>query len=457
MSDFSVISVADEGDSHQRFSRTLVSRTAIAIKLATMHALDNAAMISPVSLLVETIGQGCDESGTLVLQIAGDNFFLNGEVIKLDFSSYEAAQTLRNLLNRVGAQEISFLEAINPVALREFLGAYQTHSRSATPDAMLKEQFAAIRLRTITQAEHDALAPSLDPKRLLLRSYAHLALIIEGQLALLRQKKPARMARIRRAIHGLADAAIENESLLMGLTRFEAFSGKVHFHLTATTALTLLLMRRLDLDKAVFSEACLAAALHDFALDEIPAPKGEKETAEEEEAIRRVPIRTLVRLTSGILGADALERLAATYEVVSKPAPGNTAFGHLIAVPCVFDRLTHPTPPRKGVLPDLALRLLFNQAGQRFDDRVVKLFGAMMGLYPVGSTVKLNTGELALVVQASSLPAGFARPRIKIFQTAKGAAADFLVDLMAKGEERQIVSSVAPSEVKLNIPQFLLA
>jgi hypothetical protein len=323
MSDLPLISLAEEGDSHQRFSRMLVSRTAIAIKLATMHALDNAAMVNPINLLVETIGQGCDESGTLVVQVAGDNFFLNGEVIKLDFSSYEAAQTLRNLLNRVGAQELSFLEPINSVALREFLSAYQTHARSSNPDGMLKEQFAAIRLRTITQTEHDALAPSLDPKRLLLRAYAHLALIIEGQLALLRQKKSARMARIRRAIHGLADASVENESLLMGLTRFEAFSGKVHFHLTATTALTLLLMRRLKLDRAVFSEGCLAAALHDFALDEIPPPKGEKETVEEEEALRRVPIRTLVRLTSGILGADALERLAATYEVVSKPSHGH--------------------------------------------------------------------------------------------------------------------------------------
>ena len=95
----------------------------------------------------------------------------------------------------------------------------------------------------------------------------------------------------------------------------------------------------------------MAAALHDFALDEVPAARDERDTREELEALQRVPLRTLLRLTESSLGSDALERLAATYEVTTRPAAGATAFGHLIAVPCVFDRLTRPRPPRKAMLP----------------------------------------------------------------------------------------------------------
>ncbi len=458
---------ADEADAVQKFARALLSRTAIALKLSTMHALDNAAMISPVTNLVETVSQGIDESGTLVLQMVGDNFFLNGEVIKLDFSSYEAGQTLKALLSRVGAHELAYLDTPSPVALRELLAAYQKHARSQVPTAMLQEKFDVFRLRAISKAEQEALAPTLDAKRTLLRAYAHLALIIEGQLQLMKQGKHPRMARVRRAIHGLSDATDGQESLLTALTRFDAFSGAVHFHLASVTALTMLLCRKLALSRAALAEACMAAALHDFALDEVPAPKdatapqggqgSNADTREELEALKRVPLRTLLRLTEAALGSDALERLAATYEVVTRPQPGTTAFGHLIAVPCVFDRLTRPRPPRKAMLPDQALRLLYNQVNTRFDERIVRLFAGVMGLYPVGTTVKLTSGELAIVVQVSGEPATFAKPRVKVFRSAQGQPADYLVDLMAPNEKRGIAGSVDPSEVQINVPQFLLA
>lgn len=457
MSDVEFSLGADEGDAAQRYARGLLSKTAIAIKLCTMHALDNAAMTTPITGLVETVATGVDDAGALVLQVVGDNFYLNGEVIKLDFSSYEAGQTMRQLFGRVGAHELAWLDTPSVVAVREFLGKYQTHARSALPAAMLQEKFDVVRLRAISKAEQEALAPTLDEKRTLLRAYAHLALMIEAQLQLMKQGKHPRMARVRRAIHGLADAAKGQESLLTALTRFDAFAGAVHFHLAATTALTLQLCFKLGLSRATLSEACLAAALHDFALDEVPAPKDEKDTREELEALKRVPLRTLLRLTQASSGSDALERLAATYEVSSRPVPGATAFGHLIAVPCVFDRLTRPRPPRKAMLPDQALRLLYNQVNTRFDERIVRLFAGVMGLYPVGSTVKLNSGELALVVQVSGELNAFARPRVKVFRTAQGAPADYLVDLMAPNEKRGIVSSVDPSELQLNVPQFLLA
>ena len=112
---------------------------------------------------------------------------------------------------------------------------------------------------------------------------------------------------------------------------------------------------------------------------------------------------------------------------------------------------------RKAMLPDQALRLLYNQVNVRFDERIVRLFAGVMGLYPVGSTVRLSSGELAIVVQVSGEPAAFAKPRVKVFRSAQGQPADFLVDLMAAGETRTIAASVDPSEVQINVPQFLLA
>ncbi|MBL8952391.1 MAG: hypothetical protein JNK82_16545 [Myxococcaceae bacterium] len=441
---------ADDADAPQRFARALLSRTAIALKLSTMHALDNAAMSGPIGNLVESVTEGVHESGTLVLQLAGDNFFLNGEVIKLDFSSYEAGQTLKGLLLRVGAHELAYLDVPSAEAMRDFLGRYQTHARSAQPAAMLKEKLGVFRLRAISKAEQDALAPTLDAKRTLLRAYAHVALVIEGQLALMKQGRQPRMARVRRAIHGLSDAAEDLEPLLIALTRLDTFAGAVHFHLAAVTALTLLMCRRMRMGRGALAEACMAAALHDFALDELPPPAGDKVTPKELEAQKRVPLRTLLRLAEVALGSDGLERLAATYEVAAKVVPGATAFGHLIAVPCVYDRLTRPQAPRKAMLPDQALQLLFSQVGARFDERVVRLLAGVLGPYPAGTVVKLSSGELALVVNTAGDAELVAKPRVKVLPAGQP------VDLAAPNEKRTIVGAVDPAEAHANVAQLLL-
>lgn len=448
----------DDADQAMKFARSLLSRTAIAIKLATMHDLDNAAMVPPITGLLEAILWGGREYGQMRLQAVGENFFLNQEIIKLDFTSYEAAQTLRGLLARVGAQEISFLGNPQEAGLRQFLLAYQQHSRSQTPTQLLRVRFPQIALREVTKAEEAALAPAVEARRQLVNTYAQLGLMLEAQIDLMKAKKQARIAKVRRAIHSVADASEGHESLLMALTRYDAFAGKVPFHLAATTALTMLMCRRLKMTRTELAEACMAAAFHDVALDELPPPKDATVTPEELDMLKRVPLRTMLRLTDGALMGDALERLVVAYEhVARKPQIGNAGFGHLIAIPCVFDRLTRPGAPRSGLMPDQALRVIVNQSGSRFDPRLVQLFASIMGLYPVGTTVKLNSGELALVIEVPATPAAFARPRVKVFRNAQGGAVDYALDLAQPGEKRAIVQSVDPAEVQLNVPQFLLA
>ncbi len=299
----------DDADQAMKFARTLLSRTAIAIKLATMHDIQNAALTGPLQQLLEAILWGGKEYGQMRLQAVGENFFLNQEIIKLDFTSYEAAQTLRALLGRVGAQEIAFLGNPQDVGLRQFLLAYQQHARGQTPKELLRVRFPQIALREVTKAEEAALAPAVEERRQLVNSYAQFALMLEAQIDLMKAKKQARIAKVRRAIHSVADASEGHESLLMALTRYDAFAGKVPFHLAATTALTMLMCRRLKMTRAELAEACMAAAFHDVALDELPPPQDATVTPEELDAIKRVPLRTVLRLTDGALMGDALERL----------------------------------------------------------------------------------------------------------------------------------------------------
>jgi hypothetical protein len=201
----------------------------------------------------------------------------------------------------------------------------------------------------------------------------------------------------------------------------------------------------------------MSAAFHDVALDELPPPANEMVTQDELEALERVPLKTILRLTENTLDGDALERIAVAWEHTRPLHATGIGVAQLVAVPCVFDRLTRPPPPRRVTLPDEALRLIIGQAGSRFDPRVVRLFVSVVGLYPVGTAVKLNSGELGYVVEAPTDAAQFARPRVQVVKAPSGQA-NYLLDLAAPSETRFITGSVDPAELAgVNVMDFLLA
>lgn len=447
----------DEVDSSVRFGRQLLTRVARCLKTSTMHRMDNTAMAAPIRALLDGVHEGLETNPQLVLQLLDDNFFLNREILKLDFTSYEAGHMLSGLMARIGAQEIAFTGRITEEQLRAFVGSFQGFIQSPSPTAILGQKFTNVSLRAIPRAELERLRPKVDAKQMLVRAYANLGVVIGQQLEQMNQGRQVRLAKVRRAIHEVHDASAGHEALLIGMTHLEAYSGQVRFHLAAVTALTVLMARRLKLPRMKLSDACMSAAFHDVALDELPPPATEMVTQDELEALERVPLKTILRLTEGALGGDALERIAVAWEH-SRPLPGSgVGVAQLVAVPCVFDRLTRPPAPRRVTLPDEALRLIIGQSGTRFDPRVVRLFVSVVGLYPVGTAVKLSSGELGYVVEAPADSAQFARPRVQVVKSPAGAA-NYQLDLSAAGETRFITGSVDPAELAgVNVMDFLLA
>jgi len=73
-------------------------------------------------------------------------------------------------------------------------------------------------------------------------------------------------------------------------------------------------------------------------------------------------------------------------------------FGRILTIVDVFDAITSPRVYRsEAISPDHALRMMTEGAGKDFDPILLKAFINMLGVYPVGTLVELNTGEIGLV------------------------------------------------------------
>ncbi len=73
-------------------------------------------------------------------------------------------------------------------------------------------------------------------------------------------------------------------------------------------------------------------------------------------------------------------------------------FSRIIRIADTFDALTTRGPYRNRVYsPHDAMRYLVDQAGVKFDPVVVKAFASALGLFPIGTILSLNTGEIGTV------------------------------------------------------------
>ncbi len=97
-------------------------------------------------------------------------------------------------------------------------------------------------------------------------------------------------------------------------------------------------------------------------------------------------------------------------------------FSRMIRIGSWYSQKVHFLPNRSPFLPDEAMSALL-QTKNEFDPTLLKLFVNWMGIYPVGTLVELQTGEVAQIFSAGSDPMRFRRPIVSILRDLNG---DFL-------------------------------
>jgi HD-GYP domain-containing protein (c-di-GMP phosphodiesterase class II) len=95
-------------------------------------------------------------------------------------------------------------------------------------------------------------------------------------------------------------------------------------------------------------------------------------------------------------------------------------FGSIAAIADTFDALTARRPYAEPVSPSTALSMLYKWRGTFFDAALVEQFIRCIGIFPLGSVVELNSGEVGIVI-AQNIEKRL-QPRIMVIRDARGNA-----------------------------------
>ena len=92
--------------------------------------------------------------------------------------------------------------------------------------------------------------------------------------------------------------------------------------------------------------------------------------------------------------------------------------GLIAGIVDTFDTLTAPRPFGEHLSPANALSQIYKERGKRFHPALVEQFIQCIGVFPVGSVVELNSGEVAVVIAQNMVRR--MQPRIMVVRDANG-------------------------------------
>ena len=255
-------------------------------------------------------------------------------------------------------------------------------------------------------------------------------------------------------VHEISDSVKRHPGALISLARIKTADEYTYMHSVAVCALMVALARQTGLDEEATRMAGLAGLLHDLGKAAIPLDilnKPGKLSDAEFAVIRGHPAAGHAMLQRSGLPAPVLDACLHHHEKMDgtgyphRLASAQIAtLARMTAICDVYDAITSNRPYKAGWDPAESLRRMAEWAHDHFEQRLFQAFVKSIGIYPVGSLVRLASGHLAVVAEQS--PGTLLAPRVKVFYSTKSdmRIPPELIDLSAPGCREQIAAREDP-------------
>lgn len=256
-------------------------------------------------------------------------------------------------------------------------------------------------------------------------------------------------------VEEISNSVMRNPGALISLARLKTADDYTYMHSVAVCALMVALARQIGLSEAHTRSAGMAGLLHDLGKAAIPLEvlnKPGKLTDEEFAVVKSHPVEgyNMLKEGGGVEAAvlDACLRHHEKVDGTGYPGklPGEkiSLIAKMTAICDVYDAITSNRPYKRGWDPSESIRRMAEWTNDHFDPRLFQAFVKSIGIYPVGSLVRLTSGRIGVVMEQA--PKSLVTPRVKVFFSTKSdmRIPPEIVDLAVPGSHEKIVAREDP-------------
>ncbi|TCJ11765.1 HD-GYP domain-containing protein [Parasulfuritortus cantonensis] len=271
--------------------------------------------------------------------------------------------------------------------------------------------------------------PLAEERRRAERLHSEANEIVHGMIQDIRLGKQIEMEKVEPLVESMVDSIFRNPDALLPLGMLKEHDNYTFQHSVSVCTLMIAFARGLELDRPTIREIAIGALLHDVGKAKVPesilnkpAKLTEAEFAKMKSHV--VQSKIILQHTPGI-SQIALDVAALHHERYDGTGYPNrlkgeeiSLYGRMGAIVDVYDAISSDRVYHKGMPPTEALGKLLEWSKFHFDPELVRHFVRVVGIYPTGSLVRLDSGRLGIVMEQH--PDRLMQPVVLVVFNAKG-------------------------------------
>lgn len=460
-------------------ARRLLKQIPAAIKNAQLYPLDHPYFVHSLQLVQETLLSFFKYRSEVTFNMVENELYFG------DLALVEDSINQRQFIDIFEQRNINNLTFLPGVTREELVGFMQILGRETGEGSAAVEVINRIREKNITNIQIGTVILSAitankseggrEPVKFDSLARQKAQGMFFGSIGVIKQimnevenNQELSLDKVRNVVSDIVGMVNKEDKYLLGLTTIKNYDEYTYNHSVNVTVLALYLGRLLGLGSEQLRLLGEAAMMHDVGKVRIP-----KEILNKQGLL--TPAEWQVMESHTVEGAEVLNKVAGInsislavafehhihYDLSGYPKTERlkevNLLSRLVTICDVYDAATSLRVYHAPVLPAKVIALIISKKGTFFDPVLAKAFVQMMGVYPVGSLVRLDNQEQA-VVYANNLN-NILRPKVILVRPETAGQDPEIVDLeeiasQAKGFKRSIVEVLAPQAFKVDITKY---
>jgi len=454
------------------------------LKGTTIYDRKNVIIDRLTQECLQVINRIIESEGHLFLKIVRDNFFFNNIRIIVKADKYAVFKAFWQEMRRRWIGEVEFSTEVGGEHLKDFIYLLSGLEENNESNYLyVKKQLEYRNIESIHVGkleffkDEDIYIDSEDQKKYSKEVYFKSIGLVKEVVESINQQKALNIRKAKRLMQNAVNAIMQDDSTLLGLANIKNYDEYTFNHSVNVAIYAIALGQRIGIPKKHLSHLGMAGLFHDMGKTKIPREilnKTGKLSPEEWVMMRSHPVvgtELIMRMKEwGELSTRMIEGAFEhhlRYDLTGYPRLTRkrkiTLFGRIITIGDFYDALVRPRVyNRFPYVSEKILGIMLERSGKDFDPAIVKVFINMIGIFPLGTLVLLNTNEMGLVTQIQEDTELIDRPKVCLLSYSDGEyRKGKVVDLREMDEvtgdfKRSIVKTLDPNEYNMNVAEFLI-
>ncbi len=404
------------------------------VSIVKMYPDNNQILRDTAVEFTDILTEWFAEEDELIIEISREQFFIQKR--KLSFQ-HKNLSVVKELLEFFEHRMISGLIVREPVGnsdmeqILSFARLISEAEKQEQPYEWLRQKMSSLNfdwIEIVARSEDDQIDEDDRLREIAQKTYSCALVSLKEVSQKIGSQNRAGVSRLKRTVQKMVDFLSQDDSILLGMSTFREYDDYTFTHSVNVAVLSMCLGKRIGLPKVSLSWLGICGMVHDLGKVTVPKEILNKPgclSKDEFLKMQKHPVDSV----SQVLKLHASRELKikillppmehhmkydlSGYPRIRRKQPVSL-FGRIIAIADVFDALSSTRVYRPNAYsPDRVLSIMWEGSGKDFDPILLKVFIHMLGVYPVGTVLTLDTGEMAIVVPSTESN-DRARPQIMI-------------------------------------------